>query len=158
MWLVAIILDSTAIVYIFNHSFASNFHKLALLCRFHSKSNLLLIYISVLMTECLNTPGENYSIDQTRNITNHVSLVHLTWPLGCSLYLVNPLPSSQQLFQQQPLLLLVVPLSLRVNFSERLSKRPTRPFRTNTQERCPFHYSEVKVTGMQKQEVKKHLE
>ena len=50
MWLVVIMLDSAAIVYFFNYSFVRNFHKLALLCRFQSKNNLLLTYISVFMT------------------------------------------------------------------------------------------------------------
>ena len=50
MWLVVIMLDSAAIVYIFNYSFVRNFHKLALLCRFHSKNSILLIYIFVFMT------------------------------------------------------------------------------------------------------------
>ena len=70
MWPVAVILDSTVIEYFFSHSLASNFNKLAPLCRFHPKNNLLLIYISVLTTECLSTPGGNYAVDQTGDITN----------------------------------------------------------------------------------------
>lgn len=54
MWLVAIVLDSTVIVCLFNHSL-SFFNKLTLLCRIHPNS-LLLIYISILTPECLKIP------------------------------------------------------------------------------------------------------
>ena len=30
--------------------------------------------------------------------------------------------------------------SMKLNFTELVQWRPTRPFRTNTQKRCPFHY------------------
>lgn len=61
---------------------------------------------------------------QTGDITNQCLLSHLTWPLGLwaadSAY--YPLPSSQQLLQQYPLLLLLVSLSLTVTLPERVRR------------------------------------